>query len=119
MSTTSVQPTSRRLARIAALGLAVAALGVSAAPTSASADGRDEPAGVVSVMVLPNTIVSAPAPTSAAMMPGPQSCGTSDCVGDFVDACAAAGGVATETKVVMGPPDGLEVVCIQNASMPR
>lgn len=31
----------------------------------------------------------------------------------------AARGVATETKTVIGPPDGLEVVCVPNASMPR
>lgn len=120
MSSTPDRIVTRRRRRAAASTLAAVVLAMAPTPGTASANEPTERSGTVTVLVLPATDVVAPAPpTDAAMMPGPQSCGTSECVGDFVDACAAAGGVATETKVILGPPDGLEVECVQNASMPR
>lgn len=119
MSNTSDLITRRRRPA-AASALAAVVLAMALTPGTASANEPTGRPGTVSVLVLPATDVVAPAPpTDAAAMPGPQSCGTSECVGDFVDACAAAGGVATETKTILGPPDGLEVECVQNASMPR
>lgn len=118
MSTSPHPPFTRRLVRAVTSSAALAALALTTLPGSASADGGRETPGTVSVMVLPDGYVAPPGPTSAAMLPGPQSCGDPECVGDFIDACKAAGGIPMDTKYFPPPNEGLEVECLPTSSRP-
>jgi len=50
--------------------------------------------------------------------PGPQSCGSNDCVGDFIAACEEAGGLPMDVGPDAPSPDGVEVECQQISSQP-
>jgi hypothetical protein len=51
--------------------------------------------------------------TPAGPWPGPQSCGSNECVGDFIAACEEAGGLPMDVGPVPPSPDGVEVECQQ------
>lgn len=50
--------------------------------------------------------------------PGPQSCGSNECVGDFIAACDEAGGLPMDVGPEPPSPDGVEVECQQISSQP-